>query len=183
MNDIDRERAYWRSIPRSRPDVIPAPGPGQESVWDYPRPPRVEPSASRVRIVFGGLKIADTRAALRVLETAGPPVYYLPNAALRDGFLREAQEASQSLCEWKGVAHYLDLRVGPRYFARVAWFYPDPDPAYGALRDHVAFFAGRGGEAWVDEERVRPQPGRFYGGWITDAILGPFKGEPGSERW
>lgn len=183
VNDPTRERAFWRSISRTRPRDIPTPGPGQESVWDYPRPPRVEASASRVRVAFGGQKIADTNAALRVLETAGPPAYYLPLADVHRPFLRPARDESQSLCEWKGVAHYCDLRVGPRRFARVAWYYAAPDPAYRALQDHIAFFAGRGGQAWVGDELVRPQPGEFYGGWITCAVVGPFKGEPGSELW
>ncbi len=183
MSDLDRVRAYWRSVPRGRPRKVASPGPGQESVWAYPRPPRLETSARRVRVFFAGLKIADTRAALRVLETASPPTYYLPRRDILTSFLRAPRDANQSFCEWKGVAHYWDLRVGPRRFARVAWYYPDPDADYVALRDHVAFFAGRGGQAWVGEERVRPQPGGFYGGWVTDAIVGPFKGEPGTEGW
>ncbi len=183
MSDLDRERAYWRGLARERPSRVPRPGPGQESVWDYPRPPRVEASASRVRLWFAGVKVADTRAALRVLETAGPPTYYLPRRDLLAGCLRDAEGATTTLCEWKGLAAYADVRIGPRRFRETAWFYPEPDPAYAVLRDHVAFFAGRGGRATVDGEWVRPQPGPFYGGWITDAIVGPFKGEPGTEGW
>lgn len=177
----DAERRFWRGVARERPARAETPGPGQESVWDYPRPPRVEPDGRLVRVEFAGVAVAETRRALRVLETASPPTFYLPAADVRTDLLEP--EARETFCEWKGVALYWTLRVGGRSAPSAAWSYPEPDPAYAALRDHLAFFAGRVDACSVDGERVRPQPGGFYGGWITREIVGPFKGEPGTERW
>jgi uncharacterized protein (DUF427 family) len=157
------------------------PGPGQESVWDYPRPPRVEPSRRRVRVEMGGTVVAESSRAMRVLETAGAPVWYLPPDDVRTDLLVPAE--GRTFCEWKGAATYFDLRVGDRVAHRAAWSYPDPSPGYEAIRGHVAFYAGRVGAAFVDGERVTPQPGGFYGGWITSDVVGPFKGEPGTEGW
>ena len=158
-----------------------APGPGQESVWDYPRPPRLEPTPRRIRIVFAGETIADTRRAWRVLETSHPPVYYLPLDDIRREWLIAAP--GSSFCEWKGGAVYWTLRVGGREARRVAWSYPAPTPGFAPIRDHLAFYAGPLDECTVDGEAVCPQPGGFYGGWITTAVLGPFKGEPGTDGW
>jgi uncharacterized protein (DUF427 family) len=163
-----------------RPERI-APGPGQESVWDYPRPPRLEPTDGHIQIVFGGVIIADTRAAWRVLETSHPPVFYLPPADLRTEHLAENRRSS--FCEWKGLARYVDLRVGERKAPAVGWFYPDPTPSFSAIRDHIAFYAGPMDRCTGDGEIVRPQPGGFYGGWVTSDVIGPFKGEPGTEFW
>lgn len=157
------------------------PNPGQESVWDYPRPPRVEPTPRRIRIVHAGTVIADTARALRLLETSHPPTYYLPAADVRWEFLTPG--AGSSHCEFKGRAVYWTLRVAGRVSAEAAWSYPDPLPAYAALRDHVAFYAGRIDEAWVDAERAEPQPGGFYGGWVTSDVVGPFKGGAGTWGW
>jgi uncharacterized protein (DUF427 family) len=157
------------------------PGPGQESVWDYPRPPRLEPTARRIRVVFGGVTIADTRAAYRVLETSHPPVYYIPPADIVMEHLRPA--SGGSFCEWKGRAGYYTVTAGGRSAESAAWFYPSPAPAFAPIRDHVAFYAGRMDACYVDDEPVTPQPGDFYGGWITGEIVGPFKGGPGSWGW
>ena len=157
------------------------PGPGQESVWDYPRPPRVEPVARRVRVELAGLVIADTTRALRVCETAGPPCYYLPQGDIRMDLLRPSSRSSY--CEWKGTATYWTARAGPRVVEDAAWSYPEPSPGFEAIRDHLAFYAGRVDAAFLGEDRVTPQPGAFYGGWITPEIVGPFKGEPGSDGW
>jgi uncharacterized protein (DUF427 family) len=157
------------------------PGPGQESVWDYPRPPALELSSEHVQVVLGGVVIADTRAALRILETSHPPTYYLPVADLRAGALRPAE--GSSFCEWKGVASYVDLLGGEAVALRAGWFYPTPTAAYAALRDHVALYPGAVDRCTVDGEVVRPQPGSFYGGWVTDRVVGPFKGEPGTRFW
>ena len=156
------------------------PGPGQESVWDYPRPPRVEPSDARVIVRFAGRVICDTRRPLRVLETSHP-AYYLP----RDDFAPSALQPvpGTTFCEFKGTAAYFDLVVGVRVAARAAWHYPQPAPGYEALRDHVALYPGRVDEAKVDGEVVQPQPGDFYGGWITSAVVGPFKGGLGTRGW
>ena len=157
------------------------PGPGQESVWDYPRPPRVEPVPERIRVVVDGMNVADSTDALRVLETAGPPVYYLPPTDVRLDLLKTSPHSSY--CEWKGEAAYYSLHLGERVIPNVAWFYPRPLPGYERIRDYIAFYAGRVDEAWVGDERATPQPGRFYGGWVTSRIVGPFKGEPGTSGW
>jgi len=156
-------------------------GPGQESVWDYPRPPRIEAVPERIRVVVDGVTIADTRRALRVLETAGPPVYYLPPEDVRTDLLRPSPHST--FCEWKGDATYHTLELGGRTIHNVAWSYPHPLSGYEAIRDHLAFYAGLVDEAWVGDERATPQPGRYYGGWVTSKIVGPFKGEPGSAGW
>lgn len=158
-----------------------SPGPGQESVWDYPRPPRVEPSSALVEVELGGRTVARTTRSLRVLETSHPPTYYLPRAAFVPGALRPAD--GSSFCEWKGAASYLDLVADGRTAARAAWTYPDPSPGFEALRDHVALYPGLVDRCLVDGEVVTPQPGGFYGGWITSAVVGPFKGEPGTWGW
>jgi len=157
------------------------PGPGQESVWDYPRPPRVEPVPERIRVVVDGVTIADSTRALRVLETAGPPVYYVPPADVRTDLLSASPHST--ICEWKGRASYHTLELGGRTIHNVAWSYPEPLPGYEAIRDHFAFCGGLVDEAWVGDERATPQPGRFYGGWVTSRIVGPFKGEPGTSGW
>jgi uncharacterized protein (DUF427 family) len=181
MADDEREREIWRNVARERPSRIARPGPGQESVWDYPRPPRVEPVAKRIRVEYAGVVIADTERAQRVLETAGPPVYYLPPDDVRVDLLTPG--SNTTLCEWKGRARYWSLRVGVHGAEDAAWSYPDPDPAYAVIRDALAFHAGRVDACYVAGQRVTPQPGEYYGGWITSDISGPFKGIPGSERW
>ncbi len=157
------------------------PGPGQESVWDYPRPPRLEDSDKRIEVVFGGVTIADTARAKRVLETSHPPVYYVPPEDVRMEHLSLA--GGTSFCEWKGAARYYDVSAGGQVARRAAWFYPDPVPAYASLKDHVAFYPSRMDACYVDGERVRAQEGDFYGGWITSDIAGPFKGAPGTWGW
>lgn len=157
------------------------PGPGQESVWAYPRPPRIEQRGERLRIELGGTVIAETTQAWAVLETSHPPTYYLPRGSFVDGVLRPA--AGSSYCEWKGTAVYLDLVTPTRSAHAAAWSYPDPSPAYAALADHVAVYPAATDGCWVDDERVEPQPGGFYGGWITSRVTGPFKGAPGTLGW
>jgi uncharacterized protein (DUF427 family) len=157
------------------------PQPGQESVWDYPRPPRVELTAHHIQVVFNGVTIADTRRAYRMLETSHPPVYYLPPADVQmQHFTRTGRS---SLCEWKGRASYYTLTVGERTAANAAWFYPEPVAEYAAIRDHIALYPQLMDACFVDGERVTPQPGGFYGGWITAKVVGPFKGEPGTQGW
>ncbi|MFL5643081.1 MAG: DUF427 domain-containing protein [Chloroflexota bacterium] len=164
-----------------RPEPI-TPGPGQESVWDYPRPPRVESVPDRLRVVVDGEVLADTAAGLRVLETAGAPVYYFPPADVR--VERLGPSPHTSVCEWKGVAAYHRYVGGDGHIVdNVAWSYPDPTPGYEAISGYLAFYASRVDEAWVGDERATPQPGRFYGGWVTSRIVGPIKGEPGSFGW
>jgi len=152
-----------------------------ESVWDYPRPPRLEPARRHILIRHAGCLVADTHGALRVLETSHPPVYYLPPDDIDRTLIEPA--TGSSYCEWKGVARYWDLVAGGERLSRVAWSYPDPSPAFEALRDHLAFYAGPLDACRVDGEQVRPQPGGFYGGWITADLTGPFKGGPGTLGW
>ncbi len=163
-----------------RPERM-APGPGQESVWDYPRPPRVEPVPQRVRVIMDGQVLAETTRAQRVLETAGPPVYYLPREDIRMDRLERG--AHVTVCEWKGPATYYAYSGTGRRLDNVAWSYERPNPGYEAIAGHLAFYGGLVDEAWVGDERATPQPGRFYGGWITSWVVGPFKGEPGSFGW
>lgn len=163
-----------------RPHPI-RPGPGQESVWDYPRPPRLERVPQRVRVGFGGGIIVDTEAAFRVLETSHPPTYYVPPTALAPGVLVPAGRGS--VCEWKGEARYFDVVGGGARAARAAWSYPDPTGSFTDLKDHVAFYAGLMDMCQVGEDVVTPQPGGFYGGWITPSVVGPFKGDPGTWGW
>ena len=179
--EIERERRRWRALPRERPARIQRPGPGQESVWDYPRPPRVELIVPRLRVEFGGLVLAETVRAWRVIETSSPPVYYFPPADVRTEFLEPSPRSS--LCEWKGLARYWSVRIGDRLAADAVWGYPEPDPRYDAIQDHLAFFPGKMDFCSVDGEPVVAQPGEYYGGWISAELVGPFKGEPGSETW
>ena len=148
-----------------------------ESVWDYPRPPRVEPTSEHVVITLDRRVIADTTNAVRVLETSHPPVYYLPRAAFAEGSLSTA--AGTSFCEFKGVARYLSVGSADRS----AWYYPEPSPGYEELVDRVAVYPGVMDSVTVDGETVVPQAGGFYGGWITSRVVGPFKGEPGTSGW
>ncbi|KRB46868.1 hypothetical protein ASG96_17560 [Terrabacter sp. Soil810] len=156
-------------------------GPGQESVWDYPRPPAVDPSDELVEVHLGGEVVARTRSSLRVLETSHPPTYYLPLDAFVDGALVPVQ--GSTVCEWKGRAAYFDVVGGGLRAARAAWTYPEPVATYAVLAGHVAVMPGLVDACLVDGERVRAQEGGFYGGWITDRVVGPFKGGPGSWGW
>lgn len=153
----------------------------QEIVAEYPRPPRLEPARRRVRIIFAGQTILDTDAAWRVLETYHPPSFYLPMTAFTPGALIQA--ARTSFCEWKGSAHYYSIQAAGRLATDVAWGYSDPSPAFRPIRDHVAVYAGAMDACFVDDERVTPQEGGFYGGWITSELVGPFKGGPGTLFW
>ncbi|WP_026549741.1 DUF427 domain-containing protein [Arthrobacter sp. Br18] len=157
------------------------PGPGQESVWDYPRPPRVEQLAEKIVVRFGGVLIAETTSAVRVLETSHPPVYYLPLADFAPGALVPA--AGTSFCEFKGEAAYFDVVAGASRALRAAWTYPRPVHGYGDLATRAAIYPSRMDSCEVDGETVQAQDGDFYGGWITAAIVGPFKGAPGTWGW
>lgn len=157
------------------------PGPNQESVWDYPRPPALKPESRRIQVVFNDAVLADTTAALRVLETSHPPVYYLPPADVAMEYLQ--QEARTSMCEFKGRAVYYTVTVGDRSVAQAAWAYPNPTDRYAALADHLAFYASKMDACYVGDEQAQAQEGDFYGGWVTDDIVGPFKGGPGTLGW
>jgi len=157
------------------------PGAGQESVWDYPRPPALEPVPDRIRVVVDGLVVADTVAAYRVLETSQPPAYYLPPADLDLDRLRPT--LSRTFCEWKGQASYWSVVTDTRVVEDAAWSYPAPTERFAAITGYLAFYAQKADGCWVGEDRVRANEGNFYGGWITDRIVGPFKGGAGTAGW
>ena len=152
----------------------------KEDVWDYPRPPCVEPVPQTLRIIFASRAIMITRDAKRVLETSHPPVYYVP----RESFTCELVASERrSFCEWKGMASYWSLRQGDRTAVDCAWSYPAPTPPFASIRDHLAVYPAAMEACFVDDEQVTPQPGRFYGGWVTSNLVGPFKGAPGTMGW
>lgn len=157
------------------------PGPGQESVWDYPRPPRVEDSPKHIQVIFNGVVIADTYRAKRVLETSHPPVYYIPPEDIKMEYLMPTDRATW--CEWKGQAGYYSVRVGEKQAPNAAWFYPQPTSGFESLKNYVAFYPGLMDVCFVNGERVQAQAGDFYGGWITADIIGPFKGGQGTRDW
>jgi len=179
--DSEQPTAHpWRHRGQERPPFAIVPGAGQESVWDYPRPPVLVADPRLVEVRLGELEIASTRRALRVLETASPPTFYLPRADVRMELL--VPTPRHSLCEWKGQASYFDVGSGRDAIPAAAWSYEDPTAAFAAIRGHIAFYPGRVA-CYVAGERVRAQAGGFYGGWITGEIVGPFKGEPGTGGW
>jgi uncharacterized protein (DUF427 family) len=153
-----------------------------ESVWEYPRPPRLEKSERRITVVHAGVTIAETVRSMRVLETSHPPVYYIPQADIAMEYLKPSSRRG-SFCEFKGVASYWSLDVAGHRVEDVAWSYARPSAGFAGLKDFLAFYAGKLDECSVDGERVVPQPGDFYGGWITSHVTGPFKGSPGTMGW
>lgn len=163
---------------RPQPDPV---APGQESVWAFPRPAVAEPTRAHILITLAGTTVADTRAAVRTLETSHPPSYYIPPADVAPGLLRRA--GGGSFCEWKGHAVYWDVVIDGLVLPRVGWSYPNPTAPFATLRDHVGFYAGPFDQCRVDGETAAPQAGGFYGGWITSRLAGPFKGGPGTLGW
>lgn len=168
----------WNYKGQTRPAHAIEPEAGQESVWDYPRPPVLRPCSRLVEVRDGHSIIASTRNSLRLLETASPPTFYLAPDDIYWDYLVETPHST--VCEWKGKARYWALATDPG--TPVAWDYLRPRPRYAGLTKFVAFYPGRVA-CFVDGERVQPQPGRFYGGWITTDVVGPFKGEPGTGHW
>ncbi|MGD2082273.1 MAG: DUF427 domain-containing protein [Chromatiales bacterium] len=173
-------RALWRHRGGSRPPFATEPGPGQESVWDYPRPPAIVPDERRVRVLADGLILADTQRSVRVLETASPPTFYLPPEDIRTDLLLPTGKST--FCEWKGRASYFAVRLGDRLIENAAWTYPEAFAEFQPIAGLVAFYP-HAVECWVGDERARPQPGPYYGGWVTSEVLGPFKGAPGTAGW
>ncbi len=163
---------------RPTPEPI---GPGQESVWDYPRPPAIEHTDEHVVVTFAGVTVAESRRPLRVLETSHAPVYYLSPEDVRLEFL--APITHRTSCEFKGVAAYADVVVGDRRAPGACWWYPDPAPGYEALAGWIAFYPSKMERVTLDGEQVRPVGGDFYGSWITSRVVGPFKGGPGTQGW
>ncbi|MGD2058829.1 MAG: DUF427 domain-containing protein [Anaerolineales bacterium] len=156
------------------------PAAGQESVWDYPRPPRLDHSGELVKVIYKGQTIAETSRSVRILETSLAPSYYIPPEDVNFENLKRRQRTTW--CEWKGQAHYFDVVVGEATAANAGWAYPDPTSPYEEIRDYLSFYPSRV-DCFVDGEMAEPQPGGFYGGWVTSKVVGPFKGEPGTERW
>ncbi|WP_317629350.1 DUF427 domain-containing protein [Sphingomonas nostoxanthinifaciens] len=155
--------------------------PWQESVWTFPRPSIAQPVQAHLRVVLDGRTIAETRRGVRTIETNHPPTYYFPPDDVAPGALRPV--GGTSFCEWKGSAVYFDVVSGDVVRSRAAWAYPDPTASFADIRDHVAFYAAAIDACFVNGEQVVPQPGGFYGGWITSRVAGPFKGIPGSQGW
>ncbi len=153
----------------------------KESVWDYPRPPRLEDFNGELKVVFSGITIAHSQNGYRVLETSHPPVYYIPKEDVKTEFLKENNRTS--LCEFKGIATYWDLKVGERLISNAAWSYEKPTSEFLPIAGYLAFYAEKVDACYVDGEKVAPQEGNFYGGWITRHIRGPFKGAPGTKNW
>jgi uncharacterized protein (DUF427 family) len=170
----------WKYHGQVRPPFADNPEPAQESVWDYPRPPIIVLDERRVVVRVGEQLVADSFRALRLLETASAPGFYLPLADVEMNLLIEA--GHRSVCEWKGAARYFDLRTDTARIPLVAWRYPRPPAQYDVIADCVSFYPHKL-ECYVDGERVRPQPGGFYGGWVTADIAGPVKGTPGTAGW
>ncbi len=154
---------------------------GEESVWDYPRPPRLETSSNHIRIIFNGEIILDTNTSFRVLETSHPPTYYIPIEAFKEGVLVPVE--GSSFCEWKGEARYYDLALGDLVAERAAWGYKNPTPSFYPIKNTISIYAHKVDACYVNDELVQAQEGDFYGGWITSNIVGPFKGAPGTWGW
>jgi uncharacterized protein (DUF427 family) len=170
----------WNYCGNERPPFAETPAADQESVWDYPRPPALRPDPREIVIRAGAIKIAESRVTCRVLETASPPTFYIPPDDIRMDMLIDG--SGTSYCEWKGTARYWSLELQDRILENIAWGYDSPSPTFSAIAGYLSFYPGRI-ECFVDGERVRPQPGGFYGGWLTAEIAGPVKGPPGTGHW
>ncbi|MEN8175382.1 MAG: DUF427 domain-containing protein [Pseudomonadota bacterium] len=176
--ELHKRRAGWKYHGQARPVFADIPGPGQESVWDYPRPPALVRDKRLVEVRAGGLLLARSARAVRVLETGSPPTIYLPREDADLNLLQRTK--AQSFCEWKGEAGYFDLVTAETRLEKVAWSYEQPFPAFTGIAGYLSFYPQRV-ECFVDGERVRPQAGGYYGGWVTDEVVGPYKGQPGTE--
>lgn len=182
LRAIGDARGKWNAVGKPAPEPV---GPGEESVWDFPRPPLPEAVSKRIIVEFAGETIADTTGAWRIVETAGAPVYYLPPADVAISYLMETDDIS--VCEWKGAAIYYDIKVGDRVSRQAAFAYPDPlddlGQGYARISKYFGFYAGRVDRATIDGEPVSPQPGGLFAGWVTKSLKGPIKGAPGTGHW
>ncbi len=165
---------------KPKPTPIP-PETGQESVWDYPRPARLEDTDKAILVICQGIVLAETHQAKRVLETSHPPVYYIPPEDIKLEYLKETDKVTW--CEWKGSCRYYDISIGEHYISPGAWRYFDPTPPFKEIQEYYGFYAGVMDACYINNELVTPQAGDFYGGWITSDIVGPFKGEVGTRWW
>jgi uncharacterized protein (DUF427 family) len=170
----------WRYYGQERPPFADEPETGQESVWDFPRPPIVRPESRNVSVQFRGLRLAESDKALKVLETASAPGIYLPVESVDMEMLTQTRE--RTFCEWKGAASYFDLNAGGESVRRVAWCYADPVAVFAPIAGFISFYPGKV-DCYLDGELVKPQPGGYYGGWVTSDIAGPIKGAPGTSGW
>ena len=177
---IKKARAHWKYRGEGRPPFASPVAEGQESVWDYPRPPRVEKDSRHILVRLNQQTIAETHSAYRILETASPPTFYLPRNDIQMEHLQSV--SSSSFCEWKGQATYWTVIHGGQSMRNAGWSYEDPFPGFEAIAGYIAFYAWQL-ECFVDGGRAMPQPGHLYGGWVTPEVVGPFKGETGSEGW
>jgi uncharacterized protein (DUF427 family) len=168
----------WHYFGKKRPPFAHKPAKGQESVWDYPRPPLIEASDKCIIVKFGEKIVAESNETIAIKETASPPGFYIPKKDIDMHMLQ--QTSDRSFCEWKGMATYWILTHKP--VMAVAWSYEDPNPEFNSIQGYLSFYPGRI-NCFVDGEKVLPQPGHFYGGWITKNIVGPFKGDPGTGHW
>lgn len=170
----------WKYNGNERPPFADEPGPGKESVWDYPRPPKISQDGRTVEVKWNNQTIALTSDSVRVLETASPPTFYIPPKDVKTDLLKKT--SGSSYCEWKGKATYWNITVDGKTIEKAAWSYEDPNPDFEKLAGYFSFYPGKV-ECYVDSERVKPQPGGFYGGWMTSEIVGPVKGETGTGGW
>ena len=173
----------WKYNGTSRPDFAEEPKSGEESVWDYPRPPALKPDRRRIRVCFGDTIVAESTDCIRVLETAGAPTFYIPPHAVDTSILRNVDQ--RSICEWKGIATYCSIieAIGDEFRLKpCGWQYTNPSPAFAEIKDFYSFYPSIL-DCYVDDEKVKPQAGGFYGGWVTNEIVGPIKGESGTEWW
>ena len=178
-DEILAARAKWRYRGNGRPPFAQSPTAGQESVWDYPRPPKLAADRRTVTVALGEVLVARSSRAIRVLETASPPTFYLPPTDISPAAKARLRPTSRrSLCEWKGWAVEVDFADIPG----AGWFYAATFPEFSAIAGYFSFYP-RKLQCTVAGEPVRAQPGGYYGGWITSEIVGPFKGEPGTEDW
>ena len=180
QSDLEKHRAQWQHRGQARPAFAREPGPGQESVWDYPRPPAVVPDSRHVVVRCNNLVLADSHNTFRVLETASPPTFYIPAADVNLDLLQP--DPGHTFCEWKGQADYFNTEVDGQLIAQVAWCYPDPFKGFEAIRHYLGFYPEKCA-CFVDGERVQAQGGGYYGGWVTADIVGPFKGQVGTSGW
>lgn len=173
-------RQKWKYTGKERPPFAKEPKAGQESVWDYPRPPKIDPDHREIIVQHGDSLVARSTDAVRILETAGAPAFYLPREDVNMELLKRSDRVTQ--CEWKGYGTYWHIVIGDETLANAAWSYENPFPEYKEIKGMISFYPARLA-CYVDGERVRPQPGGFYGGWVTHEVVGPVKGEEGSESW
>ncbi len=184
MSDISdqilKARSKWQYTGKYRPEFALAPSKGQESVWDYPRPPKIDPDRRHILVKYNDLIIVDTQKSVRILETASPPVFYISPSDVNFDYLIDT--AGSSICEWKGKAQYWSLDESEVSIQNVGWSYPNSFKEFKSIKDYISFYPALL-DCYVDGEKVKPQPGGFYGGWVTSELVGPFKGEPGTGWW